>query len=131
MQTIISKPSGLRTDALWALAGAALAVSGVGAVLALEGLDSPLRAPFALFYLLVAPAAGLGAALRTTTPGARITLSAAGAVLIDLAVAQSMRALDLWSAGRGVTAVAAVTFCLFLFAMRNRCTHLGPWRKKK
>ncbi|NDZ90526.1 hypothetical protein G3I23_34170, partial [Streptomyces sp. SID10115] len=39
-------------DLLPLLAGAAVAVGGVGAVLALVDLGSPLRAPFTLFFLL-------------------------------------------------------------------------------
>ncbi|MGW7364855.1 hypothetical protein ACWGI8_15845 [Streptomyces sp. NPDC054841] len=130
MQTIFTKPAVLRTDVLPALAGGALAASAVGATLALAGLESPLRAPFALFYLAVAPAAGLAAALRPMAPAARIPLSAAGAVLIDLLVAQSMRALDLWSVESGVTTVAAITFLLFVIGIRNRLAHFRLWRKK-
>ncbi|MFD7227146.1 hypothetical protein [Streptomyces sp. NPDC059881] len=132
MQTIFSKPALLRTDVLPVLAGMALTVSATGAALALAGLESPLRAPFALFCLTVAPAAGLAAALRPLAAGtcARITLSSAGAILVDLLVAWSLRALDLWSTESGVTAVAAITFFLFVIAMWNRPAHFRPRGKK-
>ncbi|WP_351235951.1 hypothetical protein [Streptomyces sp. NPDC002133] len=134
MQTITSKPDALRqarSDVLPVLAGGALAVSGVGAALALTGLDSPLRAPLALFYLLVAPAAGLATALRPLACPARFVLSAAGAVVVDLFIALLMRTLDIRSVAFGVTSVAAITFSLFLTGMRNRLVHFGPGRKKK
>ncbi|MFD7441076.1 hypothetical protein [Streptomyces sp. NPDC059909] len=142
MQTITSKPDlrpdlrrdprrDLRPDVLPVLAGGAAAASGVGAALALAGADSPLRAPLALFYLLVAPAAGLAAALRPLARPARLVLSAAGAVLIDLSLARSLRILDIHSVEAGVTSVAAITFLLFLIGIRNRLVHFSPGRKKK
>ncbi|MER6997285.1 hypothetical protein [Streptomyces sp. NPDC000410] len=126
------RPHALRMEvAAPVLAGAALAVSGVGAALALGGLDSPLRAPFALFYLVVAPAAGLAVALRPMARPARLTVSAAGALMVDLCVAQIMRMTDVRSIELGVTSVAVVTFFLFLIGIRNRLTHFLPGGKKK
>ncbi|MGW2560244.1 hypothetical protein ACWCXB_13540 [Streptomyces sp. NPDC001514] len=130
MQTITSKPD-LRPDVPPVLAGGALAVSGVGAALALAGVDSPLRAPLALFYLLVAPAAGLATALRPLARSARFVLSAAGAVVIDLFLARLLRVLDIRSVEVGVTSVTAITLLLFLIGMRNRLVHFRPGRKKK
>ncbi|MFG3283521.1 hypothetical protein [Streptomyces sp. NPDC048111] len=117
MQTIRDR-SAARTpiadDALPVLAGAVLAASAAGGALAFAGLDSPLRAPLALFSLVAAPAEAAAFSLRRLEPLTRIVASLSGAVLIDLATAESMAALHLWSARNGVTAVGAISFLLFL-----------------
>ena len=51
-------------DLLPLLAGAATAVGGFGALLALTDSGSPLRGPLTLFFLLAAPATAIGVALR-------------------------------------------------------------------
>ncbi|KOG85521.1 hypothetical protein [Streptomyces varsoviensis] len=101
-----------RREALPAVAGAALGVAGVGAALALGDFDSPLRAPFALFFLLAAPACAVAAALRGLDPLGRWVAAAGGAIAIDLLIAQAMLALHLWSVAGGVVAVAAVSLVL-------------------
>ncbi|MBZ4017019.1 hypothetical protein [Streptomyces purpurogeneiscleroticus] len=98
------------------LAGAAVAVGGVGAVLALFDLDSPLRAPFTLFFLLGAPAAAIAAALGRLDPLSRTVVAGAGALAVDMLVAQTMLSLHVWSARGGVVAVAAISGTLFLLA---------------
>ena len=85
MQTIKDMPSAVRKNLLPVLAGAASAVSGVGVALALAGVQSPLRAPFILFFLFAGPACGLAAALPRLDPAARAAVAAGGAVVIDLA----------------------------------------------
>ncbi|MFI1940114.1 hypothetical protein ACH44C_23535 [Streptomyces purpureus] len=110
-------------DALALLAGVAAAVSGVGAALVAADLDSPLRAPFALFLLLAAPALAIGSVLRRFTTLTRCVLSAAGAVAIDLTVAQMMLTFHLWSFRGGVATVAGISALLLLVAvMRNSLT---------
>ncbi len=83
----------------------AVAVAGAGALLALTDADSPLRGPFTLFFLLLAPGAALGAALRGLEPFGRVVVSLAGAVAIDFLVAQAMLATHSWSVRGGITAV--------------------------
>ncbi|WP_055567902.1 hypothetical protein [Streptomyces atriruber] len=124
MQTIWSKaPSsdtGQQTgqdaekDLLPLLAGAAVAVGGVGAMLALIDLSSPLRGPFTLFFLLAAPGVAIGAALRALTPWGRAVASASGAMAVNLLVAQGMLALHVWSVRGGVAAVAALSALILL-----------------
>ncbi|MET8830307.1 hypothetical protein ABZX40_01770 [Streptomyces sp. NPDC004610] len=105
------------------LAGAATAVAVIGAALALTGSDSPLRAPFTLFFLLAAPAAAIGAALSGLDPFARVVASLAGAVVVDMLIAQTMLALHRWSAAGGTAAVSAFgagTLLLVLMVRRRR-----------
>ncbi|CAM5347354.1 hypothetical protein AB0M94_15775 [Streptomyces xanthochromogenes] len=117
MQTISDRSATgppVSADLLPVLAGAAFAASAVGAALAYADLDSPLRAPLALFYLVAAPAEAAAFALRRLEPLARIVASLSGAVLIDLLTAESMAGLHLWSPRNGVTAVGMVSLLLVL-----------------
>lgn len=130
MQTIrikaVSADTGQQTgqgtgkDLLPLLAGAAVAVGAVGAVLALVDLSSPLRGPFTLFFLLAAPGAAIGAALRALTPWGRAVVSASGALAVNLLVAQGMLALHVWSVRGGVVAVAAVSSLVLLLTAGRR-----------
>ncbi|MEV0275975.1 hypothetical protein AB0I22_06250 [Streptomyces sp. NPDC050610] len=95
-----------------AVAGAAAAVGGVGAALALGDVVSPLRAPFAFFFLFAAPACAVAAVLRGLDPLSRWVVAAGGAIAIDLLIAQAMLALHIWSVTGGVVAVAAVSLAL-------------------
>ncbi|MFF9124649.1 hypothetical protein ACF09J_15305 [Streptomyces sp. NPDC014889] len=94
---------------------------GIGALLALTGSGSPLRGPLTLFFLLAAPAAAIAAALRGLDPFGRALVSVAGAVALDMLVAQGMLAVHRWSVGGGLLAVTA--FCslvLLLVLVRRR-----------
>ncbi|MET7691242.1 hypothetical protein ABZT06_25225 [Streptomyces sp. NPDC005483] len=102
------------------LAGAATAVAGCGALLALIGSDSPLRAPLTLFFLLAAPAAGIAAALRGFDPFARVLASLAGSVVLDMLVAQGMLATHRWSARGGVLAVTVISVLVLLLVLMRR-----------
>ncbi|MGW0535433.1 hypothetical protein [Streptomyces sp. NPDC003032] len=127
MQTIGSKapPSdrerrsgqGRGSDLLPLFAGAAVAVGGVGAMLALVDLSSPLRGPFTLFFLLAAPGAAIAAALRALTPWGRAVASVSGAVALNLLVAQGMLALHVWSVRGGVVAVTALSALALLLVV--------------
>lgn len=91
------------------LAGAATAVAGVGAALALTDGTSVLRAPFTVFFLLAAPAAALAAALPRLDPLSRTVVALVGALAVDLLTAQLMLATHAWSARGGVVAVGALS----------------------
>ncbi|MFJ9819776.1 hypothetical protein ACIRU3_31845 [Streptomyces sp. NPDC101151] len=96
------------------LAGAATAVGAVGALLALTDTGSPLRGPSTLFFLLAAPAVAIGAALRGLDPFGRALTSLAGAVVVNMLVAQGMLAVHRWSVRGGVVAVTALSLLLLL-----------------
>ncbi|MGW0598187.1 hypothetical protein ACWD11_13710 [Streptomyces sp. NPDC002776] len=102
------------------LAGAATAVGAAGALLALADSDSPLRGPLTLFFLLAAPAAAIAAALRGLDPFGRTLASLAGAVVVNMLVAQGMLALHQWSATGGIVTVTALSSLLFLLVLARR-----------
>ncbi|MFC8429378.1 hypothetical protein [Streptomyces sp. NPDC057253] len=113
-----SKASGRELTPL--LAGAATAVGGFGALLALTGSDSPLRAPLVLFFLLVAPAAGIAAALRGLDPLARVPAALAGSIVLNMLVAQGMLATHRWSPRGGVVAMAVISALILLPVLLRR-----------
>lgn len=108
------------------LAGAAVTVGGVGALLALIDSGSPLRGPFALFFLFAAPASAIAAVLRGTDPFGRVLTSVAGAVVVDMLVAQGMLAVHRWSVDGGIIAVAVISglisLSVFIRHMPGRTT---------
>ncbi|WP_328745931.1 hypothetical protein OHT57_10895 [Streptomyces sp. NBC_00285] len=101
-------------------AGAATATGGLGALLALTGSDSPLRAPLVLFFLLAAPAAGIAAVLRGLDPFARALTALAGSVVLNMLVAQGMLATHRWSARGGVVAMAVISSLILLLVLVPR-----------
>ncbi len=103
------------------LAGAATAVGGTGALLAFTGSDSVLRGPLTMFLLLAVPAAAIAAALRGLDPFGRALASVAGAVVLDMLVAQGMLAVHRWSVSGGLVAVTAFSsLVLLLVPVRRR-----------
>jgi hypothetical protein len=111
------------------LAGVAVAVAGVGAILALSDSGSPLRGPFTLFFLLAAPAAAVGAALRGLAPCPRTVVSVAGAIAIDLLVAQGMLAVHRWSVTGGIVAVTVISSLVLSLVLLRR--HRGRTAKSR
>ncbi|MFJ9630280.1 hypothetical protein ACIRU8_21475 [Streptomyces sp. NPDC101175] len=103
-----------------------MTVGTVGAVLALTDSGSPLRGPFALFFLFSAPASAIAAALRGLDPYGRALTSVAGAVAVNMLVAQGMLAVHRWSVEGGIVAVAVISGLMALSVlmrhMRGRTT---------
>jgi uncharacterized membrane protein len=102
------------------LAGAATAVGGCGALLALADSDSPLRAPLTLFFLLAAPAAAIAAALRGLDPFGRLLAAVAGSVVLNMLVAQGMLATHRWSVRGGIVAVTALSALILVLVSVRR-----------
>ncbi|MGW3119790.1 hypothetical protein ACWDBW_22055 [Streptomyces sp. NPDC001107] len=96
------------------LAGAATAVGGFGALLALADSGSPLRGPLTLFFLLAAPATAIGVALRGLEPFGRTLAALAGAIVLNMLVAQGMLAVHRWSVPGGIIAVTVISFLILL-----------------
>ncbi|MDX3693020.1 hypothetical protein PV726_22255 [Streptomyces europaeiscabiei] len=119
MQTLGIKPS-LSGGGGPLLAGVAAAVAGVGAALAFADTDSVLRGPFTLFFLLVAPGAAIGAVLRGLEPFGRVVTSVAGAIAVNLLVAQGMIATHSWSVTGGITAVTGISSLVLLPSLVRR-----------
>ncbi|MCX4991987.1 MULTISPECIES: hypothetical protein [unclassified Streptomyces] len=111
-------------DLLPLLAGAATVVAGVGAYLALADADSPLRGPFTLFFLLASPSVAIAAALRGLEPFGRVLASVAGAVTLNMLVAQGMIAVHRWSVPGGIVTVAALSSLILLLVSARR------WRRR-
>ncbi|MFI9426385.1 hypothetical protein ACIG54_22835 [Streptomyces achromogenes] len=110
------------------LAGAAAAAVTAGALLALIDSGSPLRAPCTLFFLLAAPAGAIAAALRGPDPLGRAVTALAGAIAVDLLVAQCMLAAHRWSAGGGVVVVTGFSLLVLLVALvRGRGSGNGQY----
>ncbi|GAA2080579.1 hypothetical protein GCM10009801_38920 [Streptomyces albiaxialis] len=128
MQTI--HRSRVRSDSVPALAGAAVGVGGVGAALALVDVDSVLRAPLTLFFLLAAPAGALAALLPRLDPLSRTVVAVIGALAVDLLVGQAMIALHVWSARGGVAVVAALSTALLLLSLARGRTAQGRERQE-
>ena len=135
MQTIRIKPSssdppspggagrpgqGPEGDLKPLLAGVAVVVAATGALLTIADADSPLRGPFTLFFLLATPGAALGAALRGLEPFGRAVAAIAGAVALNLLVAQGMLATHSWSDRGGIVAVAAISSLVLLLVLVRR-----------
>ncbi|MBY8884603.1 hypothetical protein K7472_07060 [Streptomyces sp. PTM05] len=99
------------------LVGAAVGTGGVGAALVLANIQSPLRAPFTFFFLVVAPGAALASTLLGLDPLTRIVIAAAGSLVVDLLVAQLLLMLRMWSIRGGVAGVALVSAVLFLLPL--------------
>ncbi|MFF4757962.1 hypothetical protein [Streptomyces sp. NPDC001292] len=89
-------------------------------MLALTGSGSPLRGPLALFFLLAAPAAAIAAALRGLDPFGRALVSVAGAVALDMLVAQGLLAVHRWSVSGGLLAVTAFSSLVLLLVLVRR-----------
>ncbi|UGY90566.1 hypothetical protein [Streptomyces gobiensis] len=106
------------------MAGAAVGVAGAGAVLALADLNSPLRAPLTLFFLLVAPGAAIAAALPGVDPLSRAVVALLGSVTVNLLVAQVLIATQNWSVRGGVAAIAVLSsLSLLVPLLRHQSDH--------
>ncbi|WP_200303627.1 hypothetical protein [Streptomyces adelaidensis] len=119
MQTLGIKPA-LSGSGGPLLAGVAAAVAGVGAVLAFADADSVLRGPFTLFFLLVAPGAAIAAQLDGLEPFGRVVTSVAGAIAVNLLVAQGLIATHSWSVPGGITAVTVISSLVLLLSLVRR-----------
>ncbi|WP_246103425.1 hypothetical protein [Streptomyces piniterrae] len=104
---------------------AGFGIAALGLVLTLVDIDSPLRAPCVLFVLLVAPALAIGRALGTMDPLGRAVVAAAGALAVDLLVAQAMLALHMWSVRGGVATVAVLTGAVLMMTAARRRASRG------
>ncbi|MGX1129526.1 hypothetical protein RKD49_001716 [Streptomyces glaucescens] len=121
--------SGPGRDLTPLLAGAATAVGGLGAFLALTDSGSPLRGPLTLFFLLAAPAAAIAAALTGLEPFGRTVASLAGAVVVDMLVAQILLATHHWSVRGGLVAVTVFSALVLLLVPVRRLRGRTPRRQ--
>ena len=97
-----------------ALAAAAIAAGLGGAGLALAGASSPLRFPLVLLFLFITPLLAVAGLLRGLDLFARIFVSCAAMVVINVGVAETMLAAGLWSPWGGLVAIMAICAVLGL-----------------
>ena len=97
-----------------ALAAAAIAAGLGGAGLALAGASSPLRSPLVLLFLFITPLLAVAGLLRGLDLFARIFVSCAAMVVINVGVAETMLAAGLWSPRGGLVAIMAICAVLGL-----------------
>lgn len=108
----------------------AVVVAAAGALLALADTDSPLRGPFTLFFLLAAPGAAIGATLCGLEPFGRTVTSIAGALALNLLVAEGMLATRSWSVRGGIVAVAAISSLVLLLVLLRRLRGRAERRRR-
>lgn len=99
-----------------------MGIAAAGAGLALADLDSSLRAPLTLFFLLVAPGAAIAAALPGLDPLSRTVVALVGSVAVNLLVAQVLIATQSWSARTGVAAIAVLSSLALLVPLLRGAT---------
>lgn len=86
---------------------AAIAAGTAGVIMVVANVSSPVRAPLALLFLAVAPAAAVMPLLGRFDRLARLVVAGATAVGVNFLVAETMLAAGVWSP-RGSAAVVAV-----------------------
>ncbi|MEU6818700.1 hypothetical protein [Streptomyces sp. NPDC046860] len=109
-----SAPAGPGRDLPPLLAGAATGIAACGALLALTDSGSPLRGPCALLFLLAAPALAIARALRGLDLFGRVITALAGAVALDMLVAETLLSVHQWSVTGGIVAVAVLSLLILL-----------------
>jgi hypothetical protein len=91
------------------IAAAVLAAGAIGVVLELAHVDSPVRAPLVLLFLVAAPALAVAGLMPGVRGLARLVIAIAAAIVIDALVAIVLLAAGVWSAKAGLLAVAAIS----------------------
>jgi hypothetical protein len=93
----------------------AVVTGSVSAILAIAHVDTPVRAPLVVIFLLAAPAAAVAGLLDRFDVLARLVIAGTAAVVINFLVAEIMLAAGLWSVRGSVVVIAAITvICTFL-----------------
>lgn len=91
---------------LW---GGVIGAGSVGAILALAGINTAIRGPLVVLFLVAAPALAVASVLRSLDVGARIVVAVTAAIVINVLVAESMLASGLWSPRAGLVAIALIS----------------------
>ncbi len=73
-----------------------------------------------MFFLLAAPAAAIAAALRGLDPFGRGVAAVAGAVVVNMLVAQGMLAVHRWSVPGGIVAVTSISALILVLVTVRR-----------
>ena len=89
--------------------GVVVAASIAGAALAVAGVQTPARLPLALLFLLAVPGLAVATLFRGVDVLGRVVIAGSAALVIDMAIAESMIATGTWSLRLGVLLVALVS----------------------
>jgi hypothetical protein len=92
-----------------AFAVLAVVAGSVSAILTFAHIDTPVRAPLVVIFLLAAPAAAVAGHLDRFDVLARLVIAGTAAVVINFLVAEIMLAAGLWSIRGGVIVIVAIT----------------------
>jgi hypothetical protein len=96
------------TSARWVF-GVLITAGGVGVVLRLAGIHSPLCSALVLLFVAVAPTVAIYGLLGSFDPYARLILACTTNVVFLTLTASLMLAEDVWSPLGGLVAVAVIT----------------------
>jgi hypothetical protein len=110
-----------------AITAVAIVAGSVGAIMAIANIDSPVRAPLVLIFLLVAPAAAVAGLLYRFGRLARLIIAGTAAIVINFLVAEIMLAAGLWSPRGSVIVVTVITVVCALAqvaGVRARLAHV-------
>jgi len=89
--------------------GVVVAAALAGAVLAAADVQTLARVPLALLFLLAAPGLAIAALLGGIDTLGKVVIAGSAALVIDMAIAESMIATGTWSARLGIALVALVS----------------------
>lgn len=98
----------MRSSRNWLTVGV-LAAGAVGAALALAGIAAPARVPLVLVFLASAPALAVASLLGPLDRLATVVIAGTSAIVINVAVAETMIAAGTWSPEAGVVAVGVIS----------------------
>ncbi len=96
------------TMSRWVI-GVVVAVAMAGAVLAVAEVQTPARLPLALVFLLAVPGFAVASLFGGIDPLGRVVIAGSAALVIDMAIAESMIATGTWSVRLGIALVALVS----------------------
>lgn len=91
------------------VSGGIIAAGTAGVILALAGIETPLRVPLVLVFLAGVPALAVASLLGGIGPYAQVVVAGSAAIVIDILVAESMILSGTWSPRTGLVAVALVS----------------------
>jgi uncharacterized membrane protein len=100
----------------WALTLACVA----GAVIALAGIDTPLRLVLTPLFLLVVPGAAVVGLLRDRDPLAALSVGAAASLVVNVLLAVAMLSFDAWSPRAGVATIAVLGGFIYVLRVLYR-----------
>ena len=88
------------------VAGGVIAAGTAGVILALAGIETPLRVPLVLIFLAGWPALAVASLLAGLGSFAQVVVAGSAAIVIDILVAEAMILSGTWSPRTGLVAVA-------------------------